>query len=134
MSAFQRSVSSQLSPLSHYVPFFTNNISGLYDLCDSSVLIIIIELISGQAHSDWIGGTSLVVQWLRIRLSNAGDTGSIPGQGIKIPHGAGQLSQHAATTEPACSGAHSPQQRAHTPQGTSHVPQLRPTQPNKLIN
>ena len=31
-------------------------------------------------------GTSLMVQWLRLRPSNAGDTGSIPGQGTKIPH------------------------------------------------
>ena len=29
--------------------------------------------------------------------SNAGDAGSIPGQGTKIPHAAGQLSLHAAT-------------------------------------
>ena len=27
----------------------------------------------------WVLGTSLVVQWLRIHLTNAGDTGSIPG-------------------------------------------------------
>ena len=31
--------------------------------------------------------------------SNAGDVGSIPGQGTKIPHAAGQLSPHATTTE-----------------------------------
>ena len=31
-------------------------------------------------------GISLVVQWLRLCTSNAGDTGSTPGQGIKIPH------------------------------------------------
>ena len=30
-------------------------------------------------------GTCLVVQWLRL-CSNAGDVGSIPGQGAKIPH------------------------------------------------
>ena len=30
---------------------------------------------------------------------NAGDTGSIPGQGTKIPHAAGQLSPPATTTE-----------------------------------
>ena len=30
---------------------------------------------------------------------NAGDVGSIPGQGIKIPHAAGQLSWRATTTE-----------------------------------
>ena len=32
--------------------------------------------------------------------SNAGDVGSIPGQGTKIPHASGQLSPHAL--EPAC--------------------------------
>ena len=31
-------------------------------------------------------GTSLVVQWLRLHASTAGDTGSIPGQGTKILH------------------------------------------------
>ena len=41
--------------------------------------------------------------------SNAGDTGSIPDQGTKIPHAMGKLSLHAATTEPACSGARVPQ-------------------------
>ena len=30
--------------------------------------------------------TSLVVQWLRIRASNTGGTGSIPGQGTRILH------------------------------------------------
>ena len=33
-------------------------------------------------------GTSLAVQWLRLCASNAGGTGSIPGQGTKIPHAA----------------------------------------------
>ena len=33
-------------------------------------------------------GTSLVVQWLRLHTSTAGDMGSIPGRGTKIPHGA----------------------------------------------
>ena len=31
-------------------------------------------------------GTSLVVQWLRLRASTAGGTGSIPGQGTRILH------------------------------------------------
>ena len=31
-------------------------------------------------------GTSLAVQWLRLRAPNAGGTGSIPGWGTKIPH------------------------------------------------
>ena len=30
--------------------------------------------------------TSLVVQWLRLLASTAGDTGSIPGPGTKIPY------------------------------------------------
>ena len=34
------------------------------------------------------------------RSCNAGDTGSIPGQGTKISHAVGQLSLCAATTEP----------------------------------
>ena len=33
---------------------------------------------------DW--GTALEVQWLRLRASTAGDTGSIPGGGTRIPH------------------------------------------------
>ena len=41
--------------------------------------------------------------------SRAGDTGSIPDQGTKIPHDAGQLGPRATTTEPARSGAHTPQ-------------------------
>ena len=41
--------------------------------------------------------------------SITGDTGSIPGQGTKIPHAAGQLSPRAATTETARSGARVPQ-------------------------
>ena len=32
--------------------------------------------------------------------SNAGDAGSIPGQGTEIPHAMGQLSPRATTTEP----------------------------------
>ena len=31
-------------------------------------------------------GTSLVAQWLRLCAPNAGDLGSIPGQGTIIPH------------------------------------------------
>ena len=33
-------------------------------------------------------GTSLAVQWLRLRDSSAGGTGSIPGWGTKIPRAA----------------------------------------------
>ena len=56
--------------------------------------------------------------------SNAGDPGSIPGRGTKIPYAAAQLSPRATTTElsrldkrargpqptePTCPGAHTPQ-------------------------
>ena len=41
-------------------------------------------------------GTSLVVQWLRLYTSNAGDPGSIPDQGTKTPHASVKI-LHAAT-------------------------------------
>ena len=44
--------------------------------------------------------------------SNAGDAGSIPGQGTKIPRAMGQLSPRATTTDPAHSGAHAPQRES----------------------
>ena len=40
--------------------------------------------------------------------SNAGDAGSIPGRGTKIPHAAGQLSPCTTTTEPVCHKLQSP--------------------------
>ena len=43
--------------------------------------------------------------------SNAGDTGSIPGWGTKIPHAAGQLSPCATTTDLTRLN-----ERAHVPQ------------------
>ena len=58
--------------------------------------------------------------------SNAGDVGLIPGWGTKIPHAAGQLSPHAATTELARLN-----ERARVPQTTeptcpgARVPQLQ---------
>ena len=44
-------------------------------------------------------GTFLVVQWLRLHAPNAGGTGSIPGQGTKIPQATEQLSPQARTRE-----------------------------------
>ena len=41
--------------------------------------------------------------------SNAGNKGSIPGQGTKIPHALEQLSLQAVITEPARSRARMPQ-------------------------
>ena len=65
--------------------------------------------------------------------SNAGDTGSIPGRGTKIPHAVGQLSPsattaehmpqlespHATTTEPMHSGARTPQLERENPHTTT---------------
>ena len=47
-------------------------------------------------------GTSSVVPWFRIQLPMQGTVGSVPDQGTKIPHAAGQLSPHATTREPMC--------------------------------
>ena len=43
---------------------------------------------SENIFNSLIAGTSLVVQWLRLRASTAGGEGSIPGPGTKIPHAA----------------------------------------------
>ena len=40
---------------------------------------------------------------------SSGDLGSVPGWGTKILHASGQLSPHAAATEPSCSAALEPQ-------------------------
>ena len=50
-----------------------------------------------------MGGTSLVVQWLRFHSSTAGSLGSIPGWGTKIPH-AVWCSQKANKPEEKCEG------------------------------
>ena len=44
---------------------------------------------------------SLAVQWLRLRASTAGGSGSIPGQGPKVPHAKGQ-SQKKKKKPPSC--------------------------------
>ena len=61
---------------------------------------------------------------------NAGDTGSIPGRGTKIPHAAGQLSPCATTWEPKCHNyrAHvlwSPRATAKSPRGAMKDPACR---------
>ena len=57
---------------------------------------------------------------------NAGDVGSIPGQGTKIPHALEQLSLCATATEPTCSAACAPQLESLHHMQRSHMPQLRP--------
>ena len=50
--------------------------------------------------------TSLVIQWLRICLPVQRNSGSIPGQGTRIPHAIEQLSLGVMTTEPQHSRAY----------------------------
>ena len=64
--------------------------------------------------------------------SNAGDAGSIPGQGAKIPHAMGQLSPRASTREPASSNyrAHmlwSPRATTKSPRATTKSPRAATT-------
>ena len=55
------------------------------------------------------------------RPCGAGHVGTIPGQGTRNPHAAGQLGPHTTTAEPvSCSG------QSHTTQQRICVPQLRP--------
>ena len=51
---------------------------------------------------DEVGGTSLVVQWVRLRAPNAGGPGLFPGQGTRSHMSAATKSSHATTKEPAC--------------------------------
>ena len=50
---------------------------------------------------NYIPGTSLEVQWLRLPALNAGDIGSIPREGIKILH-APQCGKTTTTTTKRC--------------------------------
>ena len=50
---------------------------------------------------NWEAGTSLVVQWLRLRAPNAGGWGLIPGQRTRSHMHAATKSLHAATKDAA---------------------------------
>ena len=64
---------------------------------------MVLNLKQRNVNENVYSGTSLVVQWLRLHIPNAGDPDSIPGQGI----------------------------RAHMPQLRDHMPQLKnPTRGN----
>ena len=72
----------------------------------------------GEDHQEDMTGTSLVVQWLRCNIPNAGHPGSISGQGtrshmpqlrdympqLKVPHAVTKKILHAAMEieDPAC--------------------------------
>ena len=63
---------------------------------------------------------------VRNLLCKAGDMGSTPGRGTKIPHSSEQLSPHAATREPV-----SHNERSRMMQQTSCMLQLRPNTAKK---
>ena len=49
-------------------------------------LAVIILICESAVKTRATGGTSLVVQWLRLCAPNAGGPGSVLGQGTKISH------------------------------------------------
>ena len=49
-----------------------------------------------KAFKNYDLGTSLVVQWLRLHIPNAGGPGSIPGQGTKTLHDVTKKISHVA--------------------------------------
>ena len=74
-----------------------------------------------------------MIQWLRIHLTS-GDTGSIPGQGTKMPPALGELSSCTTTTEPMCSGSCASQlESPATAMKDPTWPSWDPTQPNKYF-
>ena len=66
-------------------------------------------------------GTSLVVQWLRLRSSTAGGRGSIPGQGTKIPHASRRGQKKKKVVFSCCLNI--PANRLWAPQPGDQVPQ-----------
>ena len=61
--------------------------------------------------------------------SNAGDTGSIPGRGTKIPHAAGQQSPRATTTGPAYHNYRAHALQLQSPCVLEPAPQLEKRKP-----
>jgi len=64
----------------------SNFLEEISSLSHSIVFLYFFALITEKVFLISPCGTSLAVQWLRICTSIAGSTGSIPGQGTKIPH------------------------------------------------
>ena len=59
----------------------------LFKLCQWFVHALIVYILKTKKIK---GRTFLVIQWLRLQASKAGNKGLIPGQGNKIPHAAQQ--------------------------------------------
>ena len=56
-----------------------------------------LSFLGAKAKRGTFYGTSLVVQWVRLHTPNAGDLGSIPGQGTRSHMHAATKSLHATT-------------------------------------
>ena len=55
--------------------------------CKNFLQFVVIQTVKGfSIVNEAVSGTSLVAQWLRLCISNAGGMGSIPGRGTKIPY------------------------------------------------
>ena len=62
--------------------------------------------------------------------SNAGDAGSIPGRGTKIPHPAGQLSPAPQLLSPCTSSREPVCRKLQSPRALEPVPQLERENPH----
>ena len=101
-----------------------STISNQFKVVFETKLLIILDYYFKLHLRDFPGGPVV-----KNPLYSAGDRGSIPGQGTKIPHAEGQLSpcaqlpsSHASprarvlqTTEPPCPGACAPQLEKRKP-------------------
>ena len=74
-----------------------------FSICIFCFDVLVLYTLSKRIVRDFPGGPVV-----KNPPSNAGDMGSIPGWGTKIPHAPGQLSPHTTTTEPMCRKLQSP--------------------------
>ena len=90
---------SQIAPSFCYSKYLSNSLPlylfvYLFDVISCIFICFCLFTLIKLKFGDFPGGP--VVKNLS---SNAGDAGSIPGWGTKIPHATGQLSPHITTTE-----------------------------------
>ena len=106
-----------------------NKLQSLYTL-----ILFILYFLFLSCFLKSISGTSLVVQWLRIRLPMQGMRVQSLVRELRSHHAAGQLSSRATTREPMCrnyrahmlwSPCHKTREKSSRRNERSQVPQLR---------